>query len=139
MSNYDADPTFYVPAAVLEALADDVKLEPWRARAACAGPHTRLDWFFAESSSPKVLGTRRARIICGSCPVRVPCLDFALRRHASGVWAGTTLAQRRAVRKLGHEQAMEVLLGQAKEASTTGAWRSRQPEEWEGEQVATVV
>jgi WhiB family redox-sensing transcriptional regulator len=52
----------------------------WRERAACCG--TDLDVFFPErgqSAGP-------ARQVCVRCPVRQPCLDYALsNRIASGI------------------------------------------------------
>lgn len=35
-----------------------------------------------------------AAAICGSCPAKAPCLEFALTHHETGIWAGTTEAQR---------------------------------------------
>lgn len=116
-------------------LGDDTEADPWKADAACQADDVNPDWFFPDSSRPAVRYTRFARGVCAGCPVRVPCLDLALRRGGDGIYAGTTLAQRRAVRNLGHEQAMVVLLEQAKEATTTGRWRSSSPDEWEEQAV----
>lgn len=46
-----------------------------------------------------------ARRICAACPVRVPCLDYALAGadtwagFSTGIWAGTTPSQRAAIRR----------------------------------------
>ncbi|MGW0485797.1 WhiB family transcriptional regulator [Nonomuraea sp. NPDC003214] len=43
-----------------------------------------------------------AKAICGSCPIRQRCLDYALThpaQTADGIWAGTTPDQRRAHRR----------------------------------------
>ena len=40
-----------------------------------------------------------ARLVCASCPVRGVCLDEAIREHHVGIWAGTTVLQRRRVRR----------------------------------------
>jgi len=65
----------------------------WRERAACRGADLAV--FFpgrGESAEP-------ARRICASCPVRQPCLDYAIS-HAitSGIWGGLTERDRRALR-----------------------------------------
>jgi WhiB family redox-sensing transcriptional regulator len=38
---------------------------------------------------------REAQEVCGSCPVRISCLTFALRNPQRGVWGGLTEEQRR--------------------------------------------
>jgi len=65
----------------------------WRELAACRG--TDLEVFFperGESAGP-------ARQVCAACPVRQPCLDYAItNRIAYGVWGGLTERERRALR-----------------------------------------
>ena len=65
----------------------------WRELAACRG--TDLEVFFpgrGESAEP-------ARQVCAACPVRQPCLDYAItNRIAYGVWGGLTERERRALR-----------------------------------------
>ena len=65
----------------------------WRELAACRG--TDLEVFFpgrGESAGP-------ARQACAVCPVRQPCLDYAItNRIAYGVWGGLTERERRALR-----------------------------------------
>ena len=65
----------------------------WRELAACRG--TDLEVFFPgrdESAGP-------ARQACAVCPVRQPCLDYAItNRIAYGVWGGLTERERRALR-----------------------------------------
>ena len=65
----------------------------WQDRASCRG-REELDWF-GES-----LTFQTARL-CNSCPVKFDCLMEALPRNEHediGIWGGTTLAQRRAIR-----------------------------------------
>ena len=55
----------------------------WADRAACAGMPTEL--FFPAGSwsqSEHSPGTRTAKAICANCPVRQPCLEFAMRLEA---------------------------------------------------------
>lgn len=62
----------------------------WRAAALCA--ETDPEVFFPEKSTPATW----ARRICAACEVQVECLAEALdRREAHGIWAGTTVRQRR--------------------------------------------
>ena len=65
----------------------------WRERAACRG--TDLGVFFPERGE----SAEAARRVCAACPVRQPCLDYAItNRIASGVWGGLTERERRALR-----------------------------------------
>jgi WhiB family redox-sensing transcriptional regulator len=64
----------------------------WRELAACRG--SELDLFFpgrGESAGP-------ARQVCAACPVRQPCLDYAItNRIVHGIWGGLTERERRAL------------------------------------------
>ncbi len=65
----------------------------WREEAACRGAALAL--FFpgrGESAGP-------ARQICASCPVRRPCLDYAISHGiTSGIWGGLADRDRRPLR-----------------------------------------
>jgi WhiB family redox-sensing transcriptional regulator len=65
----------------------------WRELATCRG--TDLEVFFpgrGESAEP-------ARQVCAACPVRQPCLDYAItNRIVHGIWGGLTERERRALR-----------------------------------------
>jgi WhiB family transcriptional regulator, redox-sensing transcriptional regulator len=65
----------------------------WRELAACRGADLGL--FFperGESAGP-------AREACAACPVRQPCLDYAItNRIVHGIWGGLTERERRALR-----------------------------------------
>jgi WhiB family redox-sensing transcriptional regulator len=66
----------------------------WQSAAACRGlepqifhPLTDED----EDAAP-------AKGICNECPVRVPCLEYALgRREKDGIWGGATERERRRI------------------------------------------
>jgi WhiB family transcriptional regulator, redox-sensing transcriptional regulator len=63
--------------------------EPWMSDAACAGADHEL--FFSES--PRRVA--RAKSICSSCPVRIPCLVDALEcNERYGIWGGLTTEER---------------------------------------------
>jgi WhiB family redox-sensing transcriptional regulator len=65
----------------------------WREEAACRGADLSL--FFlsrGESAEP-------AQRLCAGCPVRQPCLEFALGHgEVHGIWGGLTARDRRALR-----------------------------------------
>ena len=64
----------------------------WRELAACRG--IDLGVFFPERGA----SAGPARQVCAACPVRQPCLDYAVtNRITSGVWGGLTERERRAL------------------------------------------
>ncbi len=70
----------------------------WRAGAACQGESAQL--FFAPSSfeprEERLARERAARALCASCPVREPCLEYALYvQEPHGIWGGLTELERR--------------------------------------------
>jgi WhiB family redox-sensing transcriptional regulator len=70
----------------------------WQWRAACRGDDSGL--FFApshlESREARDARERRAKTICGECPVRAECLEYALRtREPHGIWGGMNELERR--------------------------------------------
>ena len=65
----------------------------WRELAACRGAD--LEVFFPGRGEPG----GPARQVCAACPVRQPCLDYAItNRIAYGIWGGLTERDRRALR-----------------------------------------
>jgi WhiB family redox-sensing transcriptional regulator len=65
----------------------------WRERAACRG--TDLQVFFPGRGEP----AEPARQVCAGCPVRQPCLDYALSHGIThGIWGGLTERDRRTLR-----------------------------------------
>jgi hypothetical protein len=54
------------------------------------------DVFFAQEASrdAQELVEDIAKGICERCPVRVRCRDYALSTRVSGIWGGTTEAER---------------------------------------------
>lgn len=71
----------------------------WIEQAACR--ETFVDFF------PKVTdreGQQWAKAVCARCPVRLPCLDYALStfiyaRGDDGIWGGTNHLERVAMRR----------------------------------------
>jgi len=65
----------------------------WRYRAACRGADLGL--FFPGRGEP----AEPARRVCARCPVREPCLDYALSHGiVHGIWGGLAERDRRALR-----------------------------------------
>lgn len=64
----------------------------WMVKGRCA--HMSPSLFFPSDG----VGVEVARKICGDCPVRTPCLEYALaQRIDHGVWGGTSERQRRRI------------------------------------------
>lgn len=61
----------------------------WQAEASCRGVDAEL--FFPPTEEE----ASTAKAICGTCPVRLSCLAFALERNERfGVWGGLTEKER---------------------------------------------
>ena len=72
--------------------------ELWQIKAACRGPQAAV--FFPPSSferkDEKDEREARAKAICAACPVRKPCLDYAVRiREPHGIWGGLNEVERK--------------------------------------------
>jgi WhiB family redox-sensing transcriptional regulator len=66
----------------------------WREYAACRDADPEL-FFPLGTSDATLLQIDAAKRICQACPVREPCLRWALDSGDSGVWGGTTEQERR--------------------------------------------
>lgn len=72
--------------------------EAWQVKAACRGPQAAV--FFPppqfERKDEKIEREARAKMICAACPVRQPCLDYAIAiREPHGIWGGLNENERR--------------------------------------------
>lgn len=78
----------------------------WEDRAACEGME-RL--FFGRDGEPRLerkIREAKAQTVCMSCPMRVQCLNYALRnsiRH--GIWGGLNYEDRVRERRLRNRRA----------------------------------
>jgi WhiB family transcriptional regulator, redox-sensing transcriptional regulator len=68
-------------------------LGEWHDRGLCVGENP--DIFFPSHGDP---GTE-ARRICGSCPVREECLEYATEADEDGIWGGLDQGERRNLRR----------------------------------------
>lgn len=71
----------------------------WRSKAICKD--TDPDLFFPVGTTGQALvQIARAKEVCGECPVRVECLDYALETNQdSGIWGGLAEEERRNIRR----------------------------------------
>lgn len=67
------------------------RAEAWRDRSACTGEPTELFFPEVERVHPAVAE------LCGRCPVREDCLDYAIAGHEAGIWAATTSNERKRI------------------------------------------
>ena len=76
------------------------RAEDWRYRAACLTQDPEL-FFPLGTAGPAVQAqVEQARQVCAACPVRNPCLAWALTEGADhGVWGGRTEDERRNLRR----------------------------------------
>lgn len=72
--------------------------DDWQLRAACRGPQSAV--FFPpgtfERKDERHHREIRAKEICRTCPVKSPCLDYAVGiREPHGIWGGLNEAERK--------------------------------------------
>ncbi len=71
----------------------------WRDQALCRDTDPEL-FFPVGTTGTALVQIDRARQVCGECPVRIECLDFALDTNQdSGVWGGLSEEERRVIRR----------------------------------------
>lgn len=81
--------------SLLEMLSSTWEREPWKSQAKCRG--LPRGWFF--SGSDRSEEDLRGLQVCGTCPVREECLDYALRNRSDyGIFGGLTALQRKRIR-----------------------------------------
>ena len=108
----------------------------WRDWAACAGSEPEL-FFPATGVTP-----RAALRTCGECPVRRPCLTYALNSGSQyGVWGGTTANQRRAMLTGKHSTMLAAKIDRRRQraaALRAAGWEVERIAKYLGVGVATV-
>jgi len=72
--------------------------DAWQGKASCRGPQATV--FFPpshfERKDEKGAREQRANAICATCPVRRPCLEYALDiKEPHGIWGGRNESERR--------------------------------------------
>lgn len=82
----------------------DFTAEPadvWRSRALCRpGVHDDPELFFPPGrDGASYRQMQKAKAFCGPCPVKAPCLRWALATGCDGVWGGTSLSEREEIKR----------------------------------------
>ncbi len=78
----------------------EVMTTDWMVEGNCR--HADSSTFFPNDG----VGVQVARDICATCPVKTPCLEYALRnRIAHGVWGGASERERRRIARRRREGA----------------------------------
>ena len=88
------DPAVHQPRPHQGPVVSDDRVT-WRESAACRFLDTEL--FFPIGKAGRAIEEiRRAKAVCAGCPVRPPCLAFALDTHQGyGIWGGYDEDERR--------------------------------------------
>lgn len=74
--------------------------EDWRAYAACATVDPDLHFPIPHTNGWKKQ-TKAAKAICGGCPARRACLEWAVEtRQPAGIWGGMSERERRALLRM---------------------------------------
>lgn len=74
------------------------RFHPWMSEAACSEYPGDM-WFVEEGGRGNLDAARK---VCAGCPVQKACLEYALtNKEVSGMWAGKTARQLRAMRNNG--------------------------------------
>jgi len=69
-----------------------MKTQAWRTQARCRGLDPEIFYPIADEESEE------AKAVCGECPVRLACLEYALAaRERDGIWGGCTEKERRRI------------------------------------------
>ncbi|KKD09870.1 transcriptional regulator [Streptomyces sp. WM6386] len=90
---------FSPPGTILGMLIETITPPglDWQDEALCA--QTGGDFFFPEPGS----SVREAKRICGLCPIRSACLEYALDNDERfGVWGGLSEKERLEIRRTSH-------------------------------------
>ena len=73
----------------------DFQSHDWQEHSLCKTAQN-LQLFFPERGG----SSKPARTVCGLCPVKEQCLEYALNnKEAHGIWGGTSDRERRLIRK----------------------------------------
>lgn len=78
----------------------DTHDQPWRADAACIGADTKTVFYPGNGGTVGRYQpiTPEAQRLCGGCPVRQDCLDYALAvPERFGVWGGLNVNERHTI------------------------------------------
>lgn len=92
MSNKSSDGCFLAEARFPPFMVD-------APRPPCADRPELFGAPFGERAKKRTARLRLAKMICRTCPLRVPCERWAIDTHQIGVWGGTDEFQRAIARR----------------------------------------
>lgn len=81
--------------ANIDALLEQLDIPPFLRWDTAACAETDPELFFPERGESSF----EARNVCADCPLRQPCLEYALAHKEYGVWGGTSERQRQRLRR----------------------------------------
>jgi WhiB family transcriptional regulator, redox-sensing transcriptional regulator len=70
----------------------------WMPRSACQGEDPEIFFPMAAATVPALGQISAAKAVCSRCPVRQPCLRYAMATIQDGIWGGTTTDERSGLR-----------------------------------------
>ena len=74
--------------------------DAWSCRGACRALPTELFFPAGELDDQAVEQAEEAKAVCANCPVRIPCLEFAIATNQPyGIWGGANTSERRSIRR----------------------------------------
>lgn len=74
-------------------------MDDWRDDAACRDEDPDL-FFPIGTTGPALMQEAEAKAVCGRCPVREPCLRWAVEAGQDlGIWGGTNETERRRLKR----------------------------------------
>lgn len=80
-------------------MSDDPLDTGWLEQAACRDQDPEL-FFPISAKGPGAAQAAEAKAVCARCPVREPCLAYALATdQGAGIWGGLTEDERRSLRR----------------------------------------
>jgi len=74
--------------------------DTWSSGAACRALPTDLFFPAGELDDQAVEQAEEAKAVCAACPVKAPCLEFAIATNQPyGIWGGANTSERRSIRR----------------------------------------
>jgi len=74
-----------------------MELPPFTGDEPCA--QTSMDLWISDDDTNRIANVRMLRQVCSACPMKEPCLGYALRVKVVGFWGGMTDGERAKERK----------------------------------------
>jgi WhiB family transcriptional regulator, redox-sensing transcriptional regulator len=99
MNAMAGDGGYWTSMADVVALKARWTQQDWMAEAVCRGKTALFFPPHGEQAEARERREARARAVCLTCPVRLPCRDYARRHREQGFWGGENDEQRIELRR----------------------------------------